>query len=513
MEPLQPGDVRSNEELTHAAGAGLRWITHARIAIEVVTLGSMLVLARLITPAEFGVFAVVVIVQELALTMPMEGIGSALVQRRTIVREHYEGGMMLSLLVGVALVAVTLLLADVLVDPLFGHRPARLVRLATPWYLLGAIYAVPVAKLRRRLDFARLSLIDIGLSVSRAVVTVVLAIAGFDAEALILGCMAGMLTAVVMAAWFAPPPLPRWRPRAMRDLLSYGGPAALACVAWTGFRNGDYLIIGARLGTAQAGFYWRGYQLSVEYQRRISVLMSQMAFPVLARTADSDQMHALRRRMVQLLTVVLFPMLLMLALLAPVLVPWAFGAQWEPAVLPTQILTLGGAAVLVTDAAGSALMASGRSRALLGYGVAHFAVYAGAVVIVASRGLAAVAIAAAVVHTVFLLIAYRVLLRGTVASAARELWADLAPALVACVALIAVAGPGEWALRLLEAPAPIHLACIGAVGGVAYLAALRAWFPATFGDLRAALRRIVPARVMAAGAGRLSALRPAGRRV
>jgi hypothetical protein len=60
---------------------------------------------------------------------------------------------------------------------------------------------------------------------------------------------------------------------------------------------------------------------------------------------------------------------------------------------------------------------------------------------------------------------------------------------------------------------PIHLACIGAVGGVAYLAALRAWFPATFGDLRAALRRIVPARVMAAGAGRLSALRPAGRRV
>jgi hypothetical protein len=48
---------------------------------------------------------------------------------------------------------------------------------------------------------------------------------------------------------------------------------------------------------------------------------------------------------------------------------------------------------------------------------------------------------------------------------------------------------------------------------LAYLVALRAWFPATFGDLHAALRRIVPERLMAVGAGRLSALRPAGRRV
>ena len=57
---------------------------------------------------------------------------------------------------------------------------------------------------------------------------------------------------------------------AARDLLPYGGPAALATVAWTGFRNGDYAIIGAVLGPAQAGFYWRAYQLAVEYQSKIS---------------------------------------------------------------------------------------------------------------------------------------------------------------------------------------------------------------------------------------------------
>ena len=113
--------------------------------------------------------------------------------------------------------------------------------------------------------------------------TIVLAAGfGLDAPALVLGVVAGMAVALVLALAFCPVPLPRWNTGAARDLLPYGGPAALAAVAWTGFRNGDYAIIGARLGAAQAGFYWRGYQLAVEYQRKISTVMTQIAFPVLA---------------------------------------------------------------------------------------------------------------------------------------------------------------------------------------------------------------------------------------
>jgi O-antigen/teichoic acid export membrane protein len=246
--------------------------------------------------------------------------------------------------------------------------------------------------------------------------------------------------------------------------------------------------------------------------------MAQMAFPVLARAETAQDRLALRRRMVQLLTVVLFPLLVTLVLLAPVVVPWLFGPAWRPAVLPTQILALGGAAVLVTDAVGAALQAAGRSRALLGYGVAHFGVYAGAVLAVASHGLAAVAVAASVVHTVFLLVAYRVLMHREGSGALRALWGDVAPASVACVALLAAAGPAEWGLTRLDAPALAHIVGVGGAGTIAYLLALRTWFPASFADLAAALRRVAPERARAAlrpgPALRLgrSALRRAGSR-
>ena len=70
--------------------------------------------------------------------------------------------------------------------------------------------------------------------------------------------------------------------------------------------------------------------------------------------------------------------------------------------LPTQILAGAGAATVVIDAVGTVLMAAGRARALLGYGVAHFVVYVGAVFIASSWGLAAVAAAGVGVHLVFL---------------------------------------------------------------------------------------------------------------
>ena len=497
MDAPQPGDVRTNADLTEATASGLRIVTYAKIGTEIALLGGMVVLARLIPPAAFGMFAVVLIVQELALTMPMEGIGSAIVQRRSINRAHLQGGMALSLLVGVVLAALTVVVAEFIATPLFGSETASLLLLATPWFLLGAIYAIPAAVLRRRLDFRRLSIMDLVMTMTRVAGSVALAIGGLDAEALVFGNLAAMTVGLALALFFAPVPFPRWRGQAIRDLLHYGGPASLACVAWTGFRNGDYAIIGARLGAAQAGYYFRAYQLAVEYQKKISAVMAQMAFPVLARTAGPDELFALRGRMVQLVTVLLFPMLTMLVVLAPVVIPWLFGPVWEPAVLPTQILCAAGASTLLIDAVGSALQAAGRAKAMLGYGVAHFVVYATAVVVVSPWGLAAVAGAAAVTHTIFLVVAYEVMLRGHDRSPLRLLRDDITPAGVSCLALAACAGPVAWALDNADTPALAHIAAVSVAGAAGYLVTLRAGFPAAWHDLGAAIRRVVPARVMA----------------
>jgi O-antigen/teichoic acid export membrane protein len=489
-------DVRSNDELASAAAHGLRWIAYARIAIELTLFGSMVILARLISPVDFGIFAIVVILQELALSIPSEGIGSALVQKKTITREHMRGGLLLCLAVGVILLVVTLVLAYFVFDPIFGSKTAWLAAATAPFYLLGAIYAAPTAVLRRALDFRRLSMIELLSSTVRAFATLALAIIGLNASALVFGSLASLAAAVVLALIFAPVPWPRWRPKEMRELLTFGGPASLASVAWAGFRNGDYAVIGATLGPALAGIYWRAYQLAVEYQRKITIAMAQIAFPVLARTAGVEEMLALRQRMVQLLAVVLFPLLAVLFLVAPTLVPWMYGSQWDAAVTPTQILVIGGASTLMIDACGSALMAVGRARTILGFGVAHFVFYVGTVLAVVHLGLTAVAIGGAVIHTLFLVVAYWLLLQGLVPNPIKVLWQDAAPALIGCVALVAVALPVNLLLESAHWAAVPHMFTVAASGGVAYLIVLRLLFPACSRDLHGVLRKLVPDRIL-----------------
>jgi lipopolysaccharide exporter len=503
-------DVRSNAELTEASARGLRWISVARVACELLMLGSMVVLARLIPPSAFGVFAVAVIVQELGTTMPSEGVGTALVQRRSIDREHLQAGLAFGMVSGTAFAALTVVLALAVVRPIFGTQTETLVIVSSSWFLFGALAAAPTAVLRRRLDFRKLSLLDLANTFVRTVTSLVLAtVAGLDAPALVLGALAGVAAMAALALAFAPVPLPRWRTTALRDLLPYSGPASLACICWAGFRNGDYAIVGARLGTTQAGVYWRGFQLAVEYQRKISLVMTSVAFPVLARTAGADEMFALRRRMVRMLTITVFPLLACLVLLAPVAVPWIFGPAWKPAVLPTQILTGAGAATVVIDAVGTVLMATGRARAMLGYGVAHFLVYVAAVLFASNWGVTGVCIAAVSVHMVFVVVAYELLLRGREESALRVLWADVSAATAACVGLVAAALPVELALGTSGVPAIAHMAIVGAVAACAYLAALRTWSAEGWRDLSALARRVLPARPLRAMA-RL-APQPAGR--
>ena len=246
------------------------------------------------------------------------------------------------------------------------------------------------------------------------------------------------------------------------------------------------------MGSLQSGLYFRAYTLAVEYQRKVSDVMTTVAFPVLSRSTGPEELQELRGQMVRVLTAVLFPLLAMLAITAPVLVPWLLGPDWAPVVVPTQILAFGGAATLVIDSTGVVLMASGRSRAILGFGVAHFATYAVVVWFVAPLGIEAVAVVAAVVHTAFVVVSYLMMVRGSMRESLAHIWHDVAPATVSSMAMACVAVPASLLLSAAHAPAFGQLAIVTVAAAAAYLVALRMLFRGTWRELMTMLSRVLP---------------------
>ncbi len=220
--------------------------------------------------------------------------------------------------------------------------------------------------------------------------------------------------------------------------------------------------------------------------------MNQVGFPVLARTNSASELAQLYRQMIRLLTIVLFPMLVLLAVAAPVFIPFLFGPRWAPAVVPTQILALGGASTIIFNAVGTVFMTTGRVKALLGYGWGQFIAYGLTVFLVAPLGLTAVAVSAAAVHTLFAIAAYVLMLHGSSERPIRRLWSDVAPATVSSLGLAAVVVPVSAALTAARMPAILWSIVLVLVALPSYLLTLRLCFPAAWRAQCTTLERVLP---------------------
>lgn len=260
--------------------------------------------------------------------------------------------------------------------------------------------------------------------------------------------------------------------------------------------NIDYTILAARLSSAQVGFYWRAFQLGVVYQDKISGVMMKLAFPVYSRTRDLAQLGRLHERATRVHGAIVVPLLAILIVTAPVLIPWLFGADWQPSVLPAQILAVAGMIAAILTGFAQVLLAAGRPRELFWFNVALLAVYAGAVFATVGQGIVAVAIAVVGVYVIQLIAVYAILFRKVVGIPVSRMVGDLAPAVVGGLALLAVCFPACALLREAGMPPIVVVSAIGALGLLVHATVVRRFFPLVWQDLVALARRVLPSRML-----------------
>src|SRR5262249_18011333 len=151
-------------------------------------------------------------------------------------------------------------------DPVFGERTTHLIQISALAFPPTALGVVPTAHLQRKLAFRRLSVIELVSQMSGAAASVIAAVAGMGGTAIILGYIVGTLVQAAILCRSAPLAWPVPHLDVVRGLLGFGASAGFASVVYSAYQNVDYMIIGSRLGPTQLGYYWRAFQLGVEYQ-------------------------------------------------------------------------------------------------------------------------------------------------------------------------------------------------------------------------------------------------------
>lgn len=462
---------------------GARWLALARLVAELSTLAAAVALARLITPAEFGYAAVALIVVALAAVLGPAGITAPLVQRHELHERHLGSAAFLALALGTVMAGLTALFGYSAAPAIFSDPAADLIVLASPVWILTGSGAVSQALLLRQLRFRRQALIEGIASVAAVGVALGTAIVGLDGAALVAGAMTLVGSTAVLSLLSAPPRIPRPRPQETADVLRFGSRVAGSSLAYLGYRNIDYAILGAQVSPAQVGYYWRAFQLGVGYQGKISRVMLRMALPLYAQAATPQEIQRIRMRIVRTHATVLIPLLATFIGVAPVLVPWLFGQTWEPTVAPAQILALAGMADAIMTGSGPLMVAIGRPGALMIWNVAQLALYALLIVALAPHGITVVAVGVALFSLANTLATQGFLLRRYVGLTFRDLWLDVRAGVVVGGAVLGATTLLREVMTESALAEPVTLALLSSAAALVGAAVLRTLFPVEWTDV------------------------------
>ena len=356
------GGPKAAPSIGREMAKGAMWMVLMRFAIRALGLVSVLVLARLLTPQDFGMVALATSILLAVETLGQFDFQVALIQDQSAGRSRYDTAWTLNLLRAVISALVVACIAGITAD-FFGAPEMELVV-----YILAILTAmeglqnIGIVDFRKNLDFRR----DFEFMVYQRVfsfgVTLVAAYTLRSYWALVIGIASGRVAGVVLSYT-----MHQYRPRfSLQDWRSL-----LGFSKWLLFNNVlgfiasklDVFVIGRMAGMHSVGIYNLAYELASLPSTELSYPIQRAVFPAFSKIADRP--NELRRAYVDGLAVLMLiatPATLGIAVLAEPLILFTMGDKWVEAIPILQILCIWGIIRLFGANAGSVLLAVGRPR-------------------------------------------------------------------------------------------------------------------------------------------------------
>lgn len=321
----------------------LAWASFGAVGQVLLQVGVLLVLARLLTPEDFGVVALATLILGFTTFFWKLGVGPALVQRPMITTAHVETAFTCSLLLGATFMAGVLLSAPMIGRFFDAPRLIPVLRVTTIVYLLGGSIVVAESLLQRHMRFKLIAVIQLASYFMYGLVSIVAAVAGAHVWALVLGLVAQSATEAVLVLKSQPHTKRlRLQRRAFGQLLSFGGGNTIGEIANYCALQGDNFVTGRLLGTSALGLYGRAYNLMAMPANLFASAVDTVLFPAMARVQSEPARVAVAfRRSMAMTALIALPGSALTFVLAPEAVAVLLGDQWTPVVPILRILALG----------------------------------------------------------------------------------------------------------------------------------------------------------------------------
>lgn len=345
------------------------WIVWSKGGVQVISLISTLAVARLLAPSDYGLIALATAwVFPMSLVAEM-GLGAAVLQYRDLTDQEMNLCFWTVAGIGLLLYAFLCLLAPPIGEWFNTPQVVPVLRVAGLALPCIALRAIPDGLLRKNLTLDKIAQAELIASMMVIPTTLVLAILGGGVWALVVGVV--MLPFIQTIATFVFCP---WKPTfkcgstRMRHIFNYSFSTLGAKVCWATYRQADLFVLGKVSGDVALGVYSLAKQLATLPSEKISTVVNQIAWPVMAHLQDDrEQMGASLIRGIRLVACLTFPICTGLLLTSEELVAVLLTDKWNQAVLALRVLCAYGAIRSLDIMLPAVLMARFRARFMFLY--------------------------------------------------------------------------------------------------------------------------------------------------
>jgi len=343
--------------------AGITWNMTSQVGKQVISLIIGIILARLLSPREFGLIAMVTVMTGFAAIFAEMGLSAALIQKQDVRQDHLSSVFWVNLAGGLLLMLIFIAGAPLVAG--FYHEPLLipLTMLISTNFLIGSFIIVQRTLMTKALDFRTVAIAEISAIALSGMIAIPLAYSGFGVWSLaIQSVVCSIVTAILLWTLSAWRPTFHFNQRALKELLGFSvnllGTQSLNYWA----RNLDNLLIGRFLGTVPLGVYSWAYSIMLFPQNNISSVISRVMFPSFSMIQkEKERIKSIYLSMTRVIALVTFPMMCGLFVTVEPFVMAVFGSPWAKMIPILQIFCVVGLISSIGTLNGNLYLSQGRT--------------------------------------------------------------------------------------------------------------------------------------------------------
>lgn len=299
-----------NKNIEGKVVSGMFWRLLERFAAQGVQMVLTIVLARLLSPADYGMISLVMVFISLANILAHNGLGQALIQNINSDQKDFSSAFYFSFFVSLVMYGVLYLTAPI-VSSFYDMNITSIIRVLSVMVIIGGVNSIQQAYVAKKMIFKKFFWSTLGGTVASAIIGIILAYKGFGVWALVVQQITNLFFDTLIL-WFTV----SWRPtkqfsfNSVRNLYQYGWKLLISGLLNTGFDNVYALIIGKAYTSEELGYYNRGKQYPEFIVSNVNSAMDSVLFSAFSHEQnDKDKVKELMKEMLSISTFIIFPMM------------------------------------------------------------------------------------------------------------------------------------------------------------------------------------------------------------